>query len=120
MGRKPSNTWPNPEENGSNALMAACGKGHEACVRLLISAGAKIDAKDREGDTSLMYACGQGCASCCRLLINEGADVLAKNKYGDNPMYYATRSISTISDEDTLGKAACARMLQEAPASSSS
>jgi ankyrin repeat protein len=47
--------WKN-SRNGWTSLMHASRNGHESVVKLLIGAGADIDARDNDGMTSLIHA----------------------------------------------------------------
>ena len=49
-------------------LMIACTVGGEACVKVLLQAGANIYAKDNEGYTALMIAEAWGEEACARLI----------------------------------------------------
>ena len=62
------------DKEHSTALHAACQQGHEACARLLIEAGAVVDARGASGTTPLMAACENGHAACAHHLIRAGAD----------------------------------------------
>ena len=42
--------------NGRTPLMGACSYGHEVVVRLLLSRGANVAARDGSGNTALCYA----------------------------------------------------------------
>ncbi|CAD7695454.1 unnamed protein product [Ostreobium quekettii] len=56
---------------------------HKAVARLLIDAGARIDAKDAAGYTALMYACGHNPAvALAEILLEAGADPNVKSRYG--------------------------------------
>lgn len=61
----------------------------------LLSAGAKVDAKDRDGETALMTAIlssGDANLLKIRALIAAGADVNARDKYGVSVLQYAKRA----------------------------
>ena len=45
---------------GYTALMYAAQKGHEQCARVLIKAGADLEAQQTQGATALMAACQNG------------------------------------------------------------
>ena len=64
------------ESADCNALFLACAYGREDTVRLLISAGADVNAV-YHGLTALIQACFYCRLPIIRLLINEGSDVNA-------------------------------------------
>ena len=47
-------------EDGLNALMIAAQNGHEQVARVLLEAGANIEATEEDGWTALMLACHPG------------------------------------------------------------
>lgn len=63
-------------------LHHAAHAGQLELIRLLVSAGADIDAKALGGATPLMRAIESSQVSCVDFLIRTGADVLAENKQG--------------------------------------
>ena len=58
-------------------------------VRLNISAGANVNAKDAMGYTPLFYAAQNGREDVADLLISAGADVNVKDRTGNTPLHYA-------------------------------
>ena len=60
-------------------------------VRLLIKAGAHVNARDSDGKTPLMYAVGiwGGDLAVVEMLIVAGADVAAIEEYGDTALHGA-------------------------------
>ena len=65
------------EKNAKNAE-----NRHAELAKLLIDAGANINAASRDGWTALMYAAACGNASAVKMLIDKGADVKVKNCKG--------------------------------------
>ena len=87
------------EELRKTALMFAISGGWSApsktvrlkAVRMLIAAGADVNAKDAEGKTALMYACEYGFANIVRALLKAGAgaEVKARTAGGWTAWLYA-------------------------------
>ncbi|KAI8643885.1 hypothetical protein BD408DRAFT_414043 [Parasitella parasitica] len=61
------NTW--------TPLFWAANDGHVDCVRILINAGCKVNAKDENGKTALYYAAWEGHMDCVQLLLDAGCEV---------------------------------------------
>src|SRR5690349_11570495 len=71
------------DQYGTTPLMEACRFGRAKCVRLLVSAGADVNAEDKEKATVLMYACdGASSGKVVVFLIANGAKVDARDVYG--------------------------------------
>jgi len=66
---------PNAKEgwHGQTALMWAAAEGHAEVVRLLIEAGADLNAADKEGTTALILATLNGHLDVAALLLDAGA-----------------------------------------------
>lgn len=59
--------------NGATPLMVAAFEGHEDVVRILLEAGADVNAKDAEGNTALSLATTRGHQDVIKLLKAKGA-----------------------------------------------
>ena len=61
---------------GATALMVAARFGHVECVRLLVAAGARLEAETTSGEyTPLIYAVEQGHRECVQALLAARADI---------------------------------------------
>ena len=63
---------------------AECGK--DDCLRVLIEAGADINARHRRGTTALISACLRGHDKCVNLLLQSGTDVNMTDNRGCSPL----------------------------------
>ena len=79
------------DSHGVTPLFTATEHGHEACVSLLLAAGAKVDAADSHGVTPLFKATQIGREACVTLLLQAGANVNAEDHRGQGPLHYAAR-----------------------------
>jgi hypothetical protein len=59
-------------------------------IRVLISEGVDIDARDRLGETPLHYAAEHGSINVGEVLITNGAKVNANNNKGETPLHRST------------------------------
>ncbi len=75
---------------GSEALYTAIAKGDVAMVRLLVEAGADVNAAEGfGGNTPLHEAVEQGDAEIVKILVEAGADVEAKGYFDSTPLSLA-------------------------------
>lgn len=90
-GHYPAAEWllaQGAEPNGDNGgrlpgtLLAAVGGGNPDVVKLLIEAGADINAKDVQLDTPILKAVNYKELQICRLLLDAGADPSLQNVAG--------------------------------------
>eukprot|EP00757_Euglenozoa_sp_SAG-D1_P022366 gene22366-8885_t len=51
-------------------------------VKILLQAGADIEAKDQDGWTALLIACHNGHSDVVEMLLQAGADIEAKDQHG--------------------------------------
>lgn len=73
----------------SPALFAAAAGNHDVCLRLLIKAGADVNARNAKGSTALMIAAFHGHLEAMRTLLDSGADRFLKNRDGQDAAGYA-------------------------------
>ena len=75
---------------GETPLLFACGNGNLAIARMLLDAGAAVDAARWSGDTPLMAAVHAGNEALVRLLVERGATVnVAEQRMGQTPLMWA-------------------------------
>jgi ankyrin repeat protein len=75
------------DSRGTTPLMYAAAVGSLDAMKLLIEAGADVNAKNAFDATALMWAAGD--IDKVRLLLSKGADVKAKSKIGRTPLLLA-------------------------------
>ena len=72
-------------------LQHTCIQGHEACVLVIIEAGADLDKVCEDG-TALHAAANCGHEACIRMLVKEGANVDLTRWKGGSPLYFCACS----------------------------
>ncbi|CAG0904551.1 unnamed protein product, partial [Cyprideis torosa] len=70
-------------------LHAACIRCHTPCVKLLLSAGADINARLRNGTTPLHLCSMEGHLPVLLLLLRQGAVVDSRDEAGNTPLFSA-------------------------------
>lgn len=75
--------------SGYTALMRATRLGRSENVRLLLEAGARVDAADGDGRTALHHAAAAGEVEVAAALIGAGADANAGDDGGATPLHLA-------------------------------
>ncbi|HEY6119814.1 MAG TPA: ankyrin repeat domain-containing protein [Pyrinomonadaceae bacterium] len=81
------------DTDGSTPLHCATWKGHLDVVKLLLEAGAEVNAHNENshwGTTPLHAAAHANQAAIAELLINLGADLDAKDLNGQPPLHHTT------------------------------
>jgi len=61
-----------------------------ACLKLLMDAGADVNARNAQGQTALHVAAQRGYNNIVKLLAERGADLMAKDADGHSALDYAT------------------------------
>jgi ankyrin repeat protein len=77
------------DKDGSTPLHCAAWKGHAEVVKILLDAGAEVNARSQNehyGDTALHAAAHGNQKDVVRILIARGADLNAKNRIGRTPL----------------------------------
>jgi len=77
------------DKRGTTPLMYAAAFGNSQDMKLLLDAGADVNAKSMSGATALIWAAGEPVKS--RMLIERGADINAQSRQGRTPLMAAAR-----------------------------
>jgi len=77
------------DRNGDAPLAIAVQHGNEAAVKVLINAGAAIDASNFRGQSALHFAAATANKSMLQILLNAGAFVGVTDCDGATALYYA-------------------------------
>lgn len=87
----PRNANTKEKKNGLTALHVAVETGNIEIVKMLLNAGAKVNAKSKSKQTPLSMIDGDATPELVRLLVERGADVNAQNDEGETPLMKATK-----------------------------
>jgi hypothetical protein len=79
-------------KDGYTALMMAANGGQEEAVRMLLDAGAEVNALDKHGNSPIMFAAQHGYDSIVRLLLDQGADRSVRGTHGKSAAYIARQN----------------------------
>jgi ankyrin repeat protein len=77
-----------------------------AMLRLLLEAGADIQAQDQNGATSLHRAVRTRCTAAVKFLLEAGADATIRNKPGSTPFHLAVQNTGRGGSGGDLARAA--------------
>lgn len=78
-----------PQPGGLTALHYAARHDHVEVARLLVQAGAQLDAREANGITPLLMAISSDNLEAAHFLLGKGADVNAQDWYGRTPLWEA-------------------------------
>jgi Ankyrin repeats (3 copies)/Ankyrin repeat len=81
-------------------------------IRLLLKAGAIIDAQDKNGATPLHRAVRTRCAAAVKCLLEAGADPTIRNKPGSTPFHLAVQNTGRGGSGSEKARAAQCEILQ--------
>jgi ankyrin repeat protein len=95
---------------GRSALMRAVEGGFRDMAEYLITAGAEVNAKDKDAMTALTYAAMWNHREIVLLLITRGADINAQDSMAMTPLIYAASNGHQATVELLLAKGADVRV----------
>lgn len=73
-------------------LMRATFYGHPSVIRVLLSAGARPDARGAEKQSTPLHGAAMtGKPKITQLLLENGADIDARDEHGNTPLHYTAR-----------------------------
>jgi len=78
-----------PQPGGLTSLHYAARHDHVEVARLLVEAGAKVDAREANGITPLLMAISSDNVEVAHFLLSRGANVNAQDWYGRTPLWEA-------------------------------
>ena len=83
--------------DGDTALMLAAHQGHASTVAVLLSKGAKVDAKDKHGFTPLLAAANERYTEVCEVLLDKGkANIEETDPEGNTALMLAFMNPITV------------------------
>ena len=80
------------DDDGTPILLAALKRGHTVVAKIVLGAGADVNARDNVGLTPLLFACGKttkGYRTIAEGLIAKGANVNIRHRFGFTPLLLA-------------------------------
>lgn len=77
-------------------LLTAIRQGDLNAVRLLLTHGADVNAKDAKGASALLYSAIYGDLECVNLLLDKGADPNASSDLGINALMWAASDLGKV------------------------
>lgn len=92
--------------NGTTPLMKASQLGQRDVVRMLVTAGARLNARNTDGNNALWLACFGSHLDVIDALIDSGIDIDNRNDNGATPLMYAASSGKAEVVERLLAKGA--------------
>jgi ankyrin len=101
-GGSPDRGRRGPIPGGMTPLMYAARDGRMETVRMLLDAGAEINARDANDITPLITAITNNHPDVARLLIDRGADIKATDWYGRTPLWAAVETRNMDLDNGTF------------------
>jgi ankyrin repeat protein len=79
----------NGYEGSNSPLYAACIKGHEAIVKMLVDEGADVNAYNEKGRTPIHAASSRGHIAIVKMLVRNKADINSQDEKDRTPLIIA-------------------------------
>lgn len=76
---------------GNTPIIAAAMQAHADVIRLLIEAGADVDAAGEDGMSALLWAAEEGSDDCVGLLLEAGSRLDGRDQFGNSALQLAIR-----------------------------
>ncbi|KAI4243619.1 MAG: hypothetical protein L6R40_003443, partial [Gallowayella cf. fulva] len=93
--------------DGNTPLLMACGWAHGSeVVSLLLTHGARLEARNKQGETPLRRACSASRPKKISTLLQQGADIEAKDNAGNTPLLAACSNTHSSAVSLLLSKGA--------------
>jgi len=92
--------------NAATPLMKASHQGDGMIARMLLAAGAQVNARNADGNNALWLACVGGHLEMIDTLVTAGIDIDNRNDNGATPLMYAASSGKAAVVERLLAKGA--------------
>jgi len=92
--------------NATTPLMKASHQGDDKIARMLIAAGAQVNARNADGNNALWLACVGSHLEMIDTLVEAGVDIDNRNDNGATPLMYAASSGKAAVVERLLAKGA--------------
>jgi ankyrin repeat protein len=87
-------------------------KNQVAMIRLLLKAGAEVNAQDKNGATPLHRAVRTRCAAAVKCLLDAGADTTIKNEPGSTAFHLAVQNTGRGGSGADIAKSAQREIIQ--------
>ena len=82
---------PNKKRSGRTSLHLAAESNHLDVIRILLTHGARLSAKDSARKTPVHYTTMCEGAEGTMVLLEQGVDMMCQDKFGDSPAFLAAR-----------------------------
>lgn len=97
-------------KQGDTALQGAAANGSAACVRVLLEAGADVNAADQYKFAALHWAAMKGNPECVSLLLQAGASIEAMAGRGSTAMHIAAKECHVAATALLAAASPCLRV----------